>query len=73
MFKEFDSGQQRPLVNWEAFRYLTRRIGLGSVNSGGVSWLLRNQRGGGAPYLGDSVEKDLPRGREGIVGTVPGL
>ena len=70
MFKEFDSGQ---LVNWDAYRYPTRRMGLGSVNNGGVLWLLRNQRGGGAPYLGDSVEKDLPRGREGIVRTAPRL
>ena len=70
MFKEFDSGQ---LVNWEAYRYPTRRMGLGSVNNGGVSWLWRTQRGGGAPYLGDSVEKDLPGGREGIVRTAPRL
>lgn len=61
MLKEFDSGQQRPLVNWEAHRYLTRRMVLGSVNNGGVSWLLRNQRAGGAPYLGGQCRKGFPK------------
>lgn len=29
MFKEFDCGQQGPLVNLEAQRYLTRKMVLG--------------------------------------------
>lgn len=45
------------------------------MNNDGASWLLRKQRGEEGPHiLGESVEKDLPRGRERIVvGTAPGL